>query len=135
MEADALRQQNRSMGKPVRFLGICEDHPVFYERLNVFVLCSDFEGAGISVMEAMAAGIPVVATRVGGLEGIVQEGETGLLVPPGDVAALEDAVWTLLQDEEACARMGMTARAYAQAHFSADRMISELDALYNELLS
>jgi glycosyltransferase involved in cell wall biosynthesis len=130
-----LEEQARQLGHPVRFTGICQEPAAFLAQLDVFVSCSDFESSGMSVMEAMSMGVPVVATSVGGIPEIVTEGETGLLVPAGDLEALTEAVWHLLQDPEKRARMGANAKRFARAHFSTDRMVSDLDALYRELLS
>ncbi|MGA1200023.1 MAG: glycosyltransferase, partial [Candidatus Latescibacterota bacterium] len=86
-------------------------------------------------MEAMAMGVPVVATAVGGVPENVQDGQTGFLVEAGDVTGLAEVVWTLLQDDEKRLRMGALAKKYAQAHFSSSRMIVDLDVIYRELLS
>ena len=135
MTASALKQQSAKLGDPVRFVGVCDDQAAFLSQLDVFVLCSDFESAGISVMEAMCMGLPVVATAVGGIPENVEDGHTGILVPPNDVEALTTAVWDLLQDDDKRVRLGTAAKAYAHTHFSSARMISELDGLYCELLS
>jgi glycosyltransferase involved in cell wall biosynthesis len=130
-----LKQQAQQLGDPVCFVGVCEDPGAFLSQLDVYVLCSDYESSGMSVMEAMSMGLPVVATSVGGIPEIVQDGQTGVLVEAGDVDGLTDAVWVLLQDPEKRARMGTMAKQYAQAHFSTSHMVSELDLLYRELLS
>ncbi len=134
MEAEALHRLSESLGKPVAFGGICRDRRAFLNSLDIFVSCSDFEGAGMGVMEAMAAGVPVVATCVGGVAEIVQDGKTGVLLPPDDVDALCVAVGNLLSDAPLRKRMGRTARQYARAHFSEKKMIAELDAMYRALI-
>jgi glycosyltransferase involved in cell wall biosynthesis len=134
MEADALRRLSTSHGEPVNFLGICRDRSEFLKSLDVFVLCSDFEGAGMSLMEAMAAGVAVVATRVGGVPEIVQDGETGVLIPPDNLDALCEAVRDLLGNDEQRHRLGNAARQYAQAHFSHTNMVAELDVMYRDLV-
>ncbi len=133
--ASALKQQAKNLDDPVHFVGVCSDPADFLSRLDVFVLCSDYESSGMSVMEAMAMGLPVVATAVGGVPENVQDGQTGLLVEAGDVNGLTEAVWTLLQDDEKRLHMGTLAKKYAQAHFSSARMVAELDVVYRELLS
>lgn len=135
MTKGALKEQAKQLGHPVDFVGVCEDPAEFLSQLDVFVLCSDFESSGMSVMEAMRLGLPVVATAVGGIPEIVHHEQTGLLVRAGDAQALTDAVWRLLQDEALRLEMSARAKLYAQEHFSVDRMIGELDALYGELLS
>lgn len=129
-EEQALRTLAQARGAPVEFLGICENRQAFFAELDTFVLCSDYEGAGMSVMEAMAAGVPVVATRVGGVPEMVRDVQTGLLVQPGDADVLADAVCALLDDAHRRQAMGQQARAYAQAHFSHEKMVDKLDALY-----
>ena len=133
MEAEALHRLAASMGNPVVFSGICRDKRAFLKDLDVFVSCSDFEGAGIGAMEAMAAGVPVVATRVGGIPEIVQDGKTGLLLPPNDVDALCSATDNLLSNPRLRKCMGRAAEQYARAHFSHKKMIAHLDALYRGL--
>jgi len=132
--ASALKQQAKNLDGPVHFVGVCKNPADFLSRLDVFVLCSDYESSGMSVMEAMAMGLPVVATAVGGVPENVQDGQTGLLVEAGDVDGLTEAVWTLLQDDEKRISMGALAKKYAQAHFSSSRMVAELDGVYRELL-
>jgi glycosyltransferase involved in cell wall biosynthesis len=134
MLASRLKQQALHLGGPVQFVGLCEAPASFYSQLDVFVLCSDYESSGMSVMEAMSMGLPVVATSVGGIPEIVQDNHTGVLVEAGDVTGLVAAVWALLENPEKRARMGSLAKDYARAHFSAPRMVSELDMLYRQLL-
>ena len=93
-----------------------------YERAAVVVCPSLREGFGVSCAEAMAHGRPVVASAVGGLRDLVVDGETGLLVPPGDVAALRAALERLLADAELRRRLGAAARARAAEHFSWDAL-------------
>jgi len=131
----ALKQQSKELDDPVNFVGVCHEPADFLSRLDVFVLCSDYESSGMSVMEAMGMGVPVVATAVGGVPENVQDGQTGLLIEAGDVRGLAEAVWALLQDDEKRVRMGELAKKYAQEHFSSSRMIADLDRVYRELLS
>ena len=83
----------------------------------------------------MAASRPVVATAVGGLADAVVHGETGLLVPPGDVAALADALESLLRDTDLRARFGAAGPARIAQRFSADQMVNAYESLYHEVLS
>jgi glycosyltransferase involved in cell wall biosynthesis len=85
-------------------------------------------------MEAMSCGIPVVATRVGGVPDIVEHLKTGLLVDRGDVAGLADALTALLSDPLTCARMGEAALAFAREHLDARRTGARLVQLYKELI-
>jgi glycosyltransferase involved in cell wall biosynthesis len=106
----------RSLGR-VRLLGERKDVPSLLADADVFVLASRSEGLPLSVIEAMAAGLPVVASDVGGLRELVRDGETGALVPPGDPAALADALRPLLADRELRRRLGTAGRERAKTLF------------------
>ena len=103
---------------------------VYYERASVVVVPSRREGYGMTAREAMAFGRPVVATAVGGLVDAVEDGLTGLLVPPGDVTALRAALERLLGDRELRARLGIAARAKAAERFSVTREVDALREAY-----
>lgn len=118
----------------VHFTGWRRDLPRIYADLDVLVISSNNEGTPVSAIEAMAAGVPVVATRVGGLPDVVQEGVTGYLVPPRDPDALAGAIAAVLQDPERAARMGEAGRAVAQERYSLERLVADMDALYQQLL-
>jgi glycosyltransferase involved in cell wall biosynthesis len=105
-----------SLGR-ARLLGERDDVPGLLSDADVFVLASRSEGLPLSVIEAMAAGLPVVASDVGGLRELVRDGETGVLVPPGDPAALADALRPLLADHELRRRLGSAGRERATALF------------------
>lgn len=117
----------------VRFLGWREDVPRIVASLSLFILPSANEGMGRVLVEAMAAGVPVVATRVGGIPSVVADGECGVLVEPGDVAGLAGAVGKLLADRPLAARMGEAGRRRARA-YSVEAMQEKLDGLYREML-
>jgi glycosyltransferase involved in cell wall biosynthesis len=102
--------------------------------MDVFVLPSAYEGFGISIIEAMAAGRPVVATAVGGIPDIVVHGETGLLVPPADPAALASAVDTLLTNPRKAATFGARGRERASERFSIEAVVRRHAELYESLL-
>lgn len=93
------------------------------------------EPFGLTTTEAMMRGTAVVASRIGGMEESVVHGVTGLLVPPGDVDALAEALLTILGDRSLAERFGTAGRDRARAHFSIDRLIDRFEALYQELLS
>ncbi|HYF93310.1 MAG TPA: glycosyltransferase family 4 protein [Symbiobacteriaceae bacterium] len=118
----------------VEFRGFVADVPSFMSEAGVFVLSSRSEGLGLVVVEAMAAGRPVVATRVGGVPEVVVDGVTGLLVPPEDPGALAGAVRRLLSDPDLAARMGEAGRRRAREVFSASRTAELTAALYEELI-
>ena len=102
--------------------------------LDVFVLPSLWEGFGLVLVEAMAAGRPVVASAVGPIPEIVVDGVTGLLVPPGDPAALAEAIIRVLQDPELASAMGRAGRARVERELRVDTMVARTEALYDELL-
>lgn len=101
---------------------------------DVFVLPSEWEAFGIVLAEAMACGVPCVATRVGGAPDVVQDGVTGRLVEYGDVDALAEAMLGLLRDPAARARMGAAGEARAFAEYSWDAVVQRTIALYGEIL-
>jgi glycosyltransferase involved in cell wall biosynthesis len=103
--------------------------------MDVAVCCSDREGSPLSVMEYMAAGLPVVATRVGGLADLIDDGEHGILVPPGDAAAIERAIGRMLEDPEARVTMGRRAQDRQRADFDLDVMVQRVSDLYEELFA
>ena len=123
------------LGARVRFLGWRADLDRLYADLDVVVLTSKNEGSPVALIEAMAAGRPVVSTRAGGVEDVVTDGETGLLVPVGDSAAVARAILTLLDDPARAARLGTAARAAAVARFGSGRLVGDIDALYRRLLA
>jgi glycosyltransferase involved in cell wall biosynthesis len=104
----------------------------YYERAAVVCVPSRREGYGMVAREAMAYGRPVVATGVGGLLDAVSNGETGVVVPAGDRAALRSAITSLLGDPEACRRLGAAARATAERDLSSDATAAALVDLYLE---
>jgi glycosyltransferase involved in cell wall biosynthesis len=117
----------------VRFLGDRPDVPDLLAALDVAVLSSDYEGTPLSVMEYMAAGKPVVATRVGGVPEVVEDGVTGVLVEPRDPAALAAAVVGLVSDGERAVRMGEAGRERQRREFSIEAATGKAEALYEEL--
>jgi len=131
-----LEAQARLLGLSdiVTFAGIRMDVPEILAALDVFAFPSLWEGLPLAVLEAMAAGLPVVATRVGGIPEAVEDGVTGLLVPPRDPEALAEAIITLLQDRERAVAMGQAGRARVEGYFSVERMVQQTEALYEELI-
>lgn len=107
----------RSLEGRVRLLGERDDVPRLLAEADVFLLASRSEGLPLSVIEAMAAGLPIVASDVGGLKELVRDGETGVLVPPGDPVALAEALRPLLANRELRRRLGRAGRARAKALF------------------
>lgn len=120
------------VGDAVRFLGTRGDVPALLAGASCFVLTSDYEGCPLTVLEAMAAGVPVVATAVGGVPELVSE-RTGVLVPAADIEATAHALAGVLGDEPSARRLGDAAREEARSRFSVDRMVAETLALYDEI--
>ncbi len=114
----------------VKFLGAVDDVPALLARARLFVLSSTTEGVSLTLLEAMARGLPIAATRVGGNPEVVADGETGLLVPPGDPEALAASVSRLWTSPETCARMGVAGRRRAEARFDVRRMVAGYERLY-----
>jgi len=132
----ALKDQvsRLGLGRRVFFTGFRLDIGSILSDVLISVLPSLSEGLPNVLLESMAAGIPVVATKVGGNLEAVEEGVTGLLVPPRDPAALADAVGTLLGNPDLAARFGASGRRRVEVHFSLDRMVQDTQGLYLELL-
>ncbi|HOW28489.1 MAG TPA: glycosyltransferase family 4 protein [Elusimicrobiota bacterium] len=120
--------------KSVRFLGEQSDVKSHLAAFDIFVLPSLWEGFGISLLEAMSSSLPVVATRVGGIPEVVADGETGLLVPPGNVQALGEAVSSLLSDPVRAQDMGKKGLARVRGHFDMKMNISQLEKLYQDCM-
>ena len=133
----AVREQVAGLGleNRVRFLGIRADVADILRASDVFVLSSRWEGNPMSVMEAMAAGLPVVSTAVGGVPELVREGETGLLVPSEDAEALAQAIQALVDDPARRQAMGAAARQHAVAHFDIRHTVRGYEQLYEALLN
>jgi alpha-maltose-1-phosphate synthase len=106
-----------------------------YSHAAVFVCPSIYEPFGLINLEAMACGTPVVATRVGGIPEVVVDGETGWLVPPGDEAALAQALRGALADQARARRMGEAGRRRVEAHFSWDRIAERTLAVYRDAIT
>jgi glycosyltransferase involved in cell wall biosynthesis len=134
MEA-GLRREARELGVDRRFLLLGEraDASEILSRLDVFVLPSLWEGLPLVLIEAAALGKPIVATAVEGTREIVTDGETGLLVPPADPAALAAAVNRLLDDPALAARLGAQARETIPPRFTLAKMIAGYEEIYASL--
>ncbi len=118
------------LGQHVLFHGEVRDVPALLGRAAVFALPSVEEGISLTLLEAMARGLPTVATRVGGNPEVVVDGETGALVPSRDPEALARALLRVLADPEAARRMGEAGRWRVEAHFDVRRMVAAYEAAY-----
>jgi glycosyltransferase involved in cell wall biosynthesis len=129
----SLREAARAAASPrVHFLGVQNEVPELLAASDAFALFSTYEGNPMALMEAMAAGLPVVATDVGGVAGIVVPGETGLLTPAGDRRAFADSLAALAADPERRRALGEAARSHAQA-FDVGGMVASYSALFERL--
>ncbi len=115
-----LKERARALGLAdvLRFRGNCDNVPAFLQELDIYVLSSRHEGLPIAVLEAMATGLPVVATRITAIPEIVEHDCTGLLVPPGDPAAMAAAIGLLVNDGSRRRRLGQAARALVSARYT-----------------
>jgi glycosyltransferase involved in cell wall biosynthesis len=123
-----------AIGQSVCFAGMRADIPDVLGAFDIAVCSSNFEGSPLSVLEYMDAGLPVVATRVGGLPDMVVPGETGLLVAPRDEAALAGALEELLRDPQRARSMGQRGRERRRSEFDLDGVVGRIEELYTELL-
>ena len=119
----------------VVFAGFRRDIPALLAEVTVSVLPSLSEGLSNVVLEGMAAGVPVVATSVGGTAEMIDDGRTGLLVPPADASAIARAVGTLLDDPALAARIGAAAKESVTAKFSLDAAVRETERIYERLMT
>lgn len=123
------------LGGCVEFAGYMSNVFETLAHNDIFVLPSRTEGCPIVVLEAMAMGLPVVATAVGGNVELIRHGETGLLVPFGDPAGMADSLLSLISDRERALKMGEKGRSAAFSEFHPSRFTARLTALYDELLA
>jgi sugar transferase (PEP-CTERM/EpsH1 system associated) len=119
----------------VIWTGYRADVPELLSAFDVFVQPSHFEGLPNTVLEAMAAALPVVGTEVGGTPELVIAGQTGRLVPPGDPDTLAGVIKVLLENPEERSSMGLAGRDRVQLHFSTKQMVQKTEQLYDELLN
>jgi glycosyltransferase involved in cell wall biosynthesis len=122
------------LGDSVHFAGWRRDLPEVYGDLDLVVCCSINEGTPVSVIEACAAGTPVVGTDVGGMGDVITSGETGLLVPSGDRAALTEAVLNVIDNPDRASAMSTAARATVIQKYSAERLVEDIRRLYFDLV-
>lgn len=131
LEAEAERL---GIDSAVRFAGLQEEVGPFLALLDVYLISSEFEGLPLALLEAMAAGVPVVATAVGGIPEALAPDREGIVVPFGDPETLAEAVLSLLADPVRRKRLAAAARRRVAEDFSVARMARELEAIYREVL-
>jgi glycosyltransferase involved in cell wall biosynthesis len=123
-----------SIGSFVRFLGLRADVPEVLATCDLFTLPSIQEGLPIVILEALAAGKAVVASEVGAIPDVIRHGATGMLVPPGNVDALADALCLLIEDEEARQLLGQSGRKLVREAYDFERTVGQYDDLYQRVL-
>ena len=128
-----LRSQAADLGDRFRFPGLRHDVPDLMAAMDVCVVPSLNEGMGRVLLEAGAAGVPVVASKVGGIPEILRDGETGILVAPRDVSGIAEGILTLHGNPDLRKRMSETARKIS-AGYSLERMVERIEALYETLI-
>ena len=117
----------------VHFLGLRTDIPDVLGAADIFTLSSDYEGNPLSVIEAMAAGLPVVSTAVGGVPELLQDGKEGFIVQPGHVEQLSEAMMTLFKDRDLRRTMRAAAALRARENFNVSAMVTAYEKLYDEI--
>jgi len=123
------------LGDRVKLMGWVDDVAAFLPTLDLFVSAARVEPFGLSIIEAMATGVPVIATASEGAREIVQAGETGIIVPIGDAPAIANAVLRLIDNAAEGARLAEKGRTAARNRFSLQRMVDETEQAYTELVT
>jgi glycosyltransferase involved in cell wall biosynthesis len=136
-ERAQVEQRAHDLGimRDTLFLGYQEDVAPFYAAFDAMILPSGNEGTPVSAIESLAAGRPVVATRVGGVPDVVRDGEDGFLVDLGDVGELAGALVRLAEDPELRGRMGEAGRTRVLPRYAVERLVEDVDRLYRSLLA
>ena len=132
----AVEQRAHDLGvmRDTLFLGYQEDVARFYAAVDAVILPSINEGTPVTAIEALAAGRPVVATRVGGLPDVVRDGEDGFLVPAGATDELAERLARLARDPKLRERMGRSGQEHVRGRYTVERLVDDVDLLYRSLL-
>lgn len=135
-ELGALEELSRTLGisSRVRFLGFVKEMPEFYQSLDLLLLTSHFEGTPLTVLEAMAMGIPVVASHVDGVGDVLENGQDSILVPPGRRDLFVKETCRVLQDQTLWRQLSRAGQAKVQEHYSVEGMVRQVEALYLKYL-
>jgi glycosyltransferase involved in cell wall biosynthesis len=135
-ERAALEDLSQKLGvaSRVRFLGFVKEMPELYQSLDLLLLTSHFEGTPLTVLEAMAMGLPVVASQVDGVAEVLDNREDGLLVPPGRRDLFVEGICQVLQDRSLWKRLSRAGREKARQRYSAEAMVRQVEALYLQYL-
>jgi len=125
--------RERHLDSCIEWRGEVSDVASVLNGASMFILPSKSEGLPVTVLEAMAASLPVVATSVGGVPEVVEDGRTGILVPSGDPVQLAEAVMSLLDHPVGAARLGVEGRHRIEEHFDIRTMVARYESLYSQL--
>ena len=131
----AALAEDLGLRERVHFLGFRSDASALIKSLNVLVVPSVTEGSPLVTLEAMAAGVPVVASAVGGIPDQIRHDKEGLLIPPGDTDAFGDALIALLRDPDRARRLGEAGRRRATSRFSHATMVRQIEDVYRDVLA
>ena len=134
-EALLASEEARALGERLTWAGFRRDIPDVCFASDVVALTSENEGTPVSLIEALAAGTPVVSTNVGGVASVVRDGQTGLLAAADDEQDLAEAIARLLDDTQVAGRLSAEGRRHAQGTFTQERLVDDLDGLYRRLLA
>lgn len=118
----------------IKFVGVVDQVASLLNMADLFLLPSSTESFGLVALEAMASGVPVIASDIGGIPEVVEEGQTGFLAPVGDVDAMAERAIELLRDEDRRCQFGRAARERARTHFNYEEIVPQYEALYQSLL-
>ena len=126
-----------NIGRHVRFLGaVPHDRAInLMQRSDLFVHCSENEGLPVAIMEALASGLPVVASKVGGVPDLIRNGDTGYLLSPNDFKGYAERMIQLLENDDQRKQMEKNSRIFAEIWLSQDRILSKLEGVYESLLN
>lgn len=132
-----LETQTQELGlaQTVQFLGFCPDISEIQAAADYFVHVPSYEGLGVAVIEALAAGLPTVASKVGGIPELIEDQKTGILVPPKDATALATALTSLFRHKEFARQLGATGQMFVRNSYDVKAMAQANEALYIELLA
>ncbi|PGM89981.1 hypothetical protein CN958_22810 [Bacillus cereus] len=130
-----LEVKKRNLSNQVIFLGNRDDIPEMLARSQIFILTSDWEGLPLSVIEAMCSGLPVIASNVGGLEELVQDGKTGFLIEKGNKKMLREKITLLMENSELREQMGLSGRKSYIENFTFEKMVNETLAFYQTIIN
>jgi glycosyltransferase involved in cell wall biosynthesis len=131
IKQDLIKQsQNLGLAKNIFFIPSVEKTSSVLAAMDIFVMSSLAEGLGLSIMEAQAMGLAVIATFVGGIPELIDDNKTGILIPPQDSTILAGAIISLLENKSRARQIGENAKKSVREKFSLDKMVDETEALY-----